>query len=138
MVSPVDRNQRVIEEFRHNGGVVGGPFAGKPILLLHTVGAKTGLPRVNPLMFAQDGDRLVVVASKGGAPTNPGWYYNVLAHPQLTVEVGSEKFLVKATVAEEPERSRLYKKMIEVMAAFADYQQKTRRIIPAIVLTRVK
>ena len=132
-----DRNQAIIAEFRANAGKVGGYFAGKTLLLLHSVGAKSGQERINPVAYVTDGDRLVIIASKGGAPSNPGWYYNLLAHPLVTVEVGTEQFQVRAAVASEPERSRLYSKMVAMMPGFADYQRKTTRVIPVITLTRV-
>jgi deazaflavin-dependent oxidoreductase (nitroreductase family) len=134
----IDYNQRNIEEFRANDGKVGGRFEGKTLLLLHTTGAKTGKERVNPVAYVRDGERYVVIASKGGAPTNPGWYYNILAHPRLTVEVGTETFQVDAKVAEEPERTHLYNKMVEIMPGFDDYRRKTERVIPVFVLTPVK
>lgn len=133
-----ERNQRIIDEFRANDGKVGGPFEGKTLLLLHTKGAKSKQERINPVACIQDGDRWVVIASKGGAPTHPDWYHNVVADPQVTVEVGTEKFHAQASVAGEPERSRLYTKMVEVMPGFGDYQRNTTRVIPVIVLTRVK
>jgi deazaflavin-dependent oxidoreductase (nitroreductase family) len=133
-----DRNQGIINEFRANAGKVGGGFAGKTLLLLHTVGAKSGQERINPLACVADGDRLVIIASKGGAPTNPDWYYNVVAHPLVTVEVGAQKLQAEASVAAEPERTRLYNKMVEMMPGFADYQKKTTRVIPVIILTPVK
>jgi len=138
MGSPQDWNKAIIEEFRANGGKVGGMFAGRTLLLLHTTGAKSEQPRINPVAYTQDGDRLAIVASKGGAPTNPDWYYNLVAHPLVSVEVGTEQFQVRATVAEEPERTRLYKQMVTVMPGFAEYEQKTTRKIPVIILTRVK
>ncbi len=133
-----DRNKAIIDEFRSNSGKVGGYFAGKTLLLLHTFGAKTGQERVNPVAYVKDGDRFVVIASKGGAPTNPQWYYNLLAHPLITVEVGTEKFQVRAAVTSEPERTRLYAKMVEMMPGFAEYEQKTTRKIPVFTLTKVK
>jgi deazaflavin-dependent oxidoreductase (nitroreductase family) len=133
-----DWNKKIIEEFRANGGKVGGNFEGRTLLLLHTKGAKSGQERVNPVAYTKDGDQLVVIASKGGAPVNPDWYHNIIANPQLIVEVGMEKFEVEAKVAEEPERSRLYDKMVEVMPGFADYKVKTTRKIPVIVLKRTK
>ena len=136
MGSPQDWNKQVIEEFRANGGKVGGMFEGRTLLLLHTVGAKSQQPRVNPVACVKDSDRLVVIASKGGAPTNPDWYYNLVANPSASVEVGTEQFKVRATVAEEPERTRLYHQMVAVMPGFAEYEQKTTRKIPVIVLTR--
>jgi deazaflavin-dependent oxidoreductase (nitroreductase family) len=133
-----ERNKKIIEEFRANGGKVGGNFEGKTLLLLHTKGAKSGQERINPVACIKDGDRLAVIASKGGAPTHPDWYYNVIANPLVTVEVGTEKFQARATVSDEPERTRLYNKMVEVMPGFDDYRRKTTRVIPVIVLTRVK
>lgn len=137
MSSPNNWNQATIDEFRANSGKVGGTFEGKTLLLLHTIGAKSGQERVNPTAYVKDGDRLVIIASKGGAPTNPDWYYNLLAHPVVTVEVGTEQFQVRAAVASEPERTRLYNKMVEMMPSFADYRRKTTRVIPVITLTRV-
>jgi len=132
-----DRNQKIIDEFRANGGKVGGPFEGKMLLLLHTQGAKSKQERINPVACVKDGDRLVVIASKGGAPTHPDWYYNVMANPLVSVEVGTEKFQVRAKVAQEPERTRLYNAMVAMMPGFDDYRKKTTRVIPVIVLTRV-
>jgi len=133
-----DFNQAVIDEFRANAGKVGGYFAGANMLLLHTIGAKSGQPRLNPLVYVRDDDRLVVIASKGGADTNPDWYYNVLANPTVTVELGTEQFQARATaVTEEPERSRLYAKMVEHRPGFAEYEQKTSRKIPVIILERI-
>lgn len=130
-------NKKIIDEFRANGGRVGGPFAGKSLLLLHTKGAKSQQERINPVACIRDGDRLAVIASKGGAPTHPDWYYNLVANPLVTVEVGTETFQARATVSEEPERTRLYDKMAEMMPGFDDYRRKTIRVIPVIVLTRV-
>jgi deazaflavin-dependent oxidoreductase (nitroreductase family) len=137
MSNPNDWNKAIIDEFRANGGQVGGRFAGRTLLLLHTIGAKSGQERINPVAYVADGDRLVIIASKAGAPTNPDWYYNLLANPLVTVEVGTETFQVRAVVAAEPERTRLYAKMVEMMPGFAEYQQKTTRIIPVVVLTRM-
>jgi deazaflavin-dependent oxidoreductase (nitroreductase family) len=133
-----ERNKKIIEEFRANGGKVGGGFEGKTLLLLHTQGAKSGQERINPVAYVKDGDRLAVIASKGGAPTHPDWYYNVIANPSVTVEVGMETFQARATPAKEPERSRLYDQMVAMMPGFDDYRRKTTRVIPVIVLTRVK
>jgi deazaflavin-dependent oxidoreductase (nitroreductase family) len=138
MNNPNNWNQAIIDEFRANAGQVGGHFAGKTLLLLHTLGARSGQERVNPVAYIADGDRLVIIASKAGAPTHPNWYFNILAHPQVTVEVGETQFQVQASVAAEPERTRLYNQMIEMMPGFADYQRKTTRVIPVIILTRVK
>ena len=135
MIEAQERNKRIIDEFRENDGKVGGRFEGKTLLLLHTKGAKSGNERINPVAYVRDGDRLVIIASKGGSPTNPSWYYNILANPLVTVEAGTEKFQARATVAEEPERTRLYNKMVEMMPGFDDYRRKTTRNIPVIVLT---
>ncbi len=133
-----DFNQAIINEFRANGGKVGGYFEGANMLLLHTVGAKSGQPRTHPLVYITDADRVVVIASKGGADTNPDWYYNLLATPLVTVELGAEQFPARATaVTEEPERSRLYAKMVAHRPGFAEYEQKTSRKIPVIILERV-
>jgi deazaflavin-dependent oxidoreductase (nitroreductase family) len=106
--------------------------------LLTTTGAKSGKQRVSPLAYTTDGDRLVIIASKAGAPTNPDWYHNLLAHPAATIEVGTEQFQVKSTVVlEEPERSRLYAKMVAKVPGFADYERKTTRKIPVVLLEKV-
>jgi deazaflavin-dependent oxidoreductase (nitroreductase family) len=133
-----ERNMGIINEFRANAGKVGGHFEGRSLLLLHTLGAKSGEARINPVACIRDGDRLVIIASKGGAPTNPDWYYNVKAHPLVTVETGTEQFEACAEIAIEPERTRLYSQMAAMMPGFAEYQLKTTRVIPVIVLTRVK
>jgi deazaflavin-dependent oxidoreductase (nitroreductase family) len=132
-----ESNKGIVEEFRANQGRVGGRFEGKTLLLLHTRGAKSQQERINPVAYVQDGDRFIVIASKGGAPTNPDWYYNILADPTVTVEVGTEKFQARAAVAEEPERTRLYNKMVEMMSSFDDYRRKTKRVIPVIILTPI-
>ncbi len=133
-----DFNQAVIDEFRANAGRVGGYFAGANMLLLHTIGAKSGQPRTTPLVYVTDGARFVVIASKGGADSNPDWYYNLLTHPIVTVELGTEQFQARATaVTAEPERSRLYAQMVAHRPGFAEYEQKTTRTIPAILLERV-
>jgi deazaflavin-dependent oxidoreductase (nitroreductase family) len=131
-----DWNAAIIDEFRANGGKVGGQFEGAAMLLLHTTGARTGKERVNPLVYTTDGDDLVVVASKGGAPTNPDWYHNLLANPDVTVEVGTDTMPVRARVAEGAERERLWSHQVEVMPGFAEYQAKTCRTIPVVVLER--
>lgn len=130
-----DFNQKVIEEFRANDGVVGGYFEGKDLLLLHTTGAKSGLERVNPLMYTTDGDRYIIIASKGGADTHPDWYYNLVANSDVRVEVGADNFDALATVADEPERTELYAKMEAVSDIFTEYKEKAKRTIPVIVLT---
>lgn len=132
-----DFNQKVINEFRANQGKVGGQYANRPLLLLTTTGAKSGKTYTHPLAYTKDGDRFVVIASFGGAPKNPSWYHNLVANPEVTVEVGSERFQAKATVATGEERQRLYDRQAEQMPAFAEYQKKTKRQIPVIVLTRM-
>ncbi|MFP6816733.1 MAG: nitroreductase family deazaflavin-dependent oxidoreductase [Pseudomonadales bacterium] len=131
-----DFNKSIIDEFRANNGVVGGQFAGAPLLLLTTTGAKTGLSRVNPLAFLADKNRHVIIASYAGGPTNPPWYHNLIANPEVYVEVDSDSFRAKAELASEPERSELYKKIADAMPAFAEYQTKTTRVIPVIALIR--
>ena len=130
-----DFNARVIEEFRANQGRVGGPFEGGTLLLLHHVGARTGTPRINPLMYNRDGDRYVVFASKAGAPTNPDWYHNLKANPNATIEVGTDTIDVVASEATGEERDRLYHAQAELRPQFAEYQKKTSRVIPVVVLT---
>lgn len=132
-----DFNKKIIDEFRANGGKVGGFFANNTLLLLHTIGAKSGLERVNPLVTFEDGDRLVVVASKGGAHSHPDWYYNVLANPLVTVEYGTEQFQAQAAVTSEPERTKLYEKMASKYPFFTEYQKNTDRVIPLVILSRV-
>ncbi len=132
-----ERNKKIIDEFRTNGGKVGGRFEGRTLLLLHTKGAKSGRERINPLATVKDGDRYVVIASKGGSATHPDWYFNVLAHPEVTVETGTETFQARADVIPEPERTRLYNKMVDMMPTFDDYRRNTKREIPVIVLQRV-
>ena len=138
MTSLNDRNKNIINEFRTNNGKVGGPFEGRQLLLLHTIGAKSKQVRINPVAYTTDGDRLVVIASKGGSDSNPDWYYNLVANPQVTVEVGTEKFQAEARITTEPEQTRLYNKMIEVMPGFAEYRRRTKRQIPVITLLRVE
>jgi deazaflavin-dependent oxidoreductase (nitroreductase family) len=129
-------NAGIIEEFRANEGKVGGPFDGAPLLLLHTTGARSGAERVNPLMYLPDDDRHVVFASKGGAPTHPDWYHNVVAHPTVTVEVGSERFDARATVASDEERDELYGRQASRYPQFQRYQDGTDRVIPVVILER--
>lgn len=128
-------NQRIIDEFHANAGVVGGYFAGRTLLLLHTIGAKSQQKRVNPLVYIRDNDRFVIIASKGGADTHPDWYYNLRAHPQVTIEVGTETLQAQAVIAEEPERTQLYSNVEASMATFTEYRLKAKRTIPVVVLT---
>jgi deazaflavin-dependent oxidoreductase (nitroreductase family) len=137
-----DVNRDVIEQFRGNNGVItSGMFKGARLLLLTSLGARSGKARVNPLAFTRDGERYVVIASKGGAPTHPDWYHNVVAHPEVSVEVatdsGIERFQARARVAEGDERRRLYDAQAALMPGFAEYQQKTSREIPVVVLEKV-
>ena len=133
--SPQDFNARIIEEFRANQGVVGGPFEGATLLLLHHVGARSGTDRVNPLVYNRDGDRYVVFASKAGAPTNPDWYHNLKANPNVTIEVGTDTIEVAASEASGDERDRLFSAQVERSPQFGEYQRKTDRAIPVILLT---
>src|SRR5271170_2210924 len=130
-------NQSIIKEFRANKGKVGGPMEGMPVLLLTMTGAKTGRTLVRPLCYSRDGDRLVIVASYGGAPRNPPWYHNLVANPVVTVEVGTEKFKARATQVHGAERDRLFAEMSKLMPLFTEYQNKTKRQIPLLVLTRI-
>ena len=132
-----DFNKKIIEEFRTNKGVVGGPFNGMKLLLLTTKGAKSGKEYTNPLAYTNEGDKFVIIASKGGAPTNPGWYYNLLAHPEVTIEVGTEKFKVRATDTKDPERDRLYDQQAKEYPTFNDYKAKTSRVIPVFLLEKI-
>src|SRR6266545_6701395 len=126
-----DINVDVIEQFRTNiGSIFSGMFKGARLLLLTTTGAKSGKKRVNPLAFTRDGDNYVVIASKGGSPTHPDWYRNLVANPQVTVEVGTQRFEARARVAGGTERDRLYAAQAAIMPGFADYQRKTSRQIP--------
>ena len=129
-------NRQLIEEFRDNGGKVSGMFAGAPLLLLTTTGARTGQPRVAPLTYTTDNGRWVVIASKGGAPTHPDWFYNLRANPEVTVEVGTESFPARATIAKGAERQRLFDQMAAQMPNFGEYQRNTPRQIPVVVLER--
>lgn len=131
-----DFNLKIIEEFRANGGETFGPFKGRPLLLLTTKGAKSGETHTTPLVYSKDGDRYVIIASMGGAPKHPAWYFNVRANPEVTLEVGTEKFEAVARIADEPERTRLYDQQAATMPAFNDYKAKTARVIPVVVLER--
>ena len=136
MSDPNDWNKQIIEEFRANDGKVGGHFEHLTLLLLHTTGAKSGLPRLNPLAYVKDGERYIIMASKAGAPDNPDWYYNLVANPQVSVEVGTEKFEALARVAEGSERQALFENMSTKYPQFAEYQRNTTRVIPVITLKR--
>ena len=129
-------NEKIIAEFRANNGVVGPPFAGAPLLLLGNTGAKSGAERVNPLAYTTDGDDLIIIASFAGSDKHPPWYHNIVANPEVTVEVGSDKYSAVASVVSEPDRTRLYSQMEAQMSAFAGYREKTDRVIPVIRLAR--
>ncbi len=133
--SPADFNAQIIEEFHSSEGRVGGMFEGMPLLLLHHTGAKSGKSRVNPLAYQADDGRYVIFASKGGAPSNPDWYHNLKANPQAKIEVGTDTIDVLASEASGEERERLFRTQAERVPQFAEYEQKTERVIPVIVLT---
>jgi deazaflavin-dependent oxidoreductase (nitroreductase family) len=134
-----DFNQGVIDEFRANGGEVGGTFAGLPLVLLHHTGAKSGTAYVNPLAYQRlDDDTVAIFASKGGAPTNPDWYHNLVAHPNARIEVGGDAYDVTARVADDDERDRIWEAQKQAFPNFAEYEQKTGgRKIPVVLLERV-
>ena len=129
-----DWNRKIIEEFRANAGKVGGNFAGAPLLLLHTVGARSGHPHVNPLMYQDLGGPVAVFASKAGAPSNPDWYHNLLANPEVSAEIGSETHRFRARVAAGDERDHIWEKQKRDYPGFADYEAKTDREIPVVIL----
>ena len=129
-------NRKVIAEFRANDGAVTGPFAGSPLLLLTTIGAKSGIARTTPLVHTRDGDNVVIIASKGGAPSDPDWFRNLSANPQVEVELPGEHFHARARVAEGEERNRLYRAQAQLMPNFDEYAAKTERVIPVVVLER--
>ena len=129
-----DWNEKIIDEFHSNDGVVGGMFEGKPLLLLHTTGAKTGIARVNPLMYQAVDGGYAIFASKAGAPDNPDWYHNLLANPRVSVEVGTKQLDVTARVTEETEREPIWSKQKKEFPQFAEYEASTDRTIPVILL----
>ncbi len=131
-----DFNTQVIDEFRANGGKVGCPFEGAPVVLLTTTGAKSGREFTSPLMYLPEGERVVIFASKGGAPTNPDWYHNLKKNPTVTIEVGTEKFEAEATEVTGAERDTLYAEQVSRYPGFGDYEKATTRVIPVIALTR--
>jgi deazaflavin-dependent oxidoreductase (nitroreductase family) len=131
-----DFNRAIIEEFRAHGGKVGGPFEGTPVLLLSTIGARTGEHRTTPVVYLDDGGRMVIFASKAGAPHNPAWYHNLVANPVVTVEVGSETFDADANVLTGEERDRLFRRQADLQPQFDDYASKTSRVIPVVALER--
>jgi deazaflavin-dependent oxidoreductase (nitroreductase family) len=132
-----DWNSKIIEEFRANEGKVGGGFTGAPMLLLHTTGAKSGKERINPLVYQDVDGNHVIFASKGGAPTHPDWYHNLVANPRVRIEVGDQTVDVQARVAEGEERAKIWEVQKQRMPGFADYEQKTDRQIPVVILEPV-
>jgi deazaflavin-dependent oxidoreductase (nitroreductase family) len=139
MTEPTDFNGKIIAEFRANGGKVGGPFAGGTLLLLHHIGARTGAERVTPLAYQEVGESFAIFASKAGAPDNPAWYHNLLAHPDTTVEVGTETMGVTARVAEPSEREVIWERQKQRLPGFAEYEVKAApRTIPVVVLDPAK
>lgn len=131
-----DFNKQVIEEFRANEGVVGGYFEGKSLLLLHTTGAKSGQERLNPVVYFNEGDKYVIIASNGGADKHPAWYHNIAASNDISIEVGTEQFDATATITDEPERTNLFSKMEAINEGFTEYKNNTSRVIPVITITR--
>lgn len=131
-------NQQIMEEFRTHEGKVGGPFEGVTLLLLTTTGAKSGQTRINPLTSLRDGGRLFIFAGNGGSPKNPDWYYNLVAHPQVTVEIGTEQFEATAVLLEGEERDQIYAKEVQAHPGVADFEKKTNRKIPVVELVRRK
>jgi deazaflavin-dependent oxidoreductase (nitroreductase family) len=129
-----DFNAQIIEEFRANGGKVGGGFEGAPMLLLTTVGAKSGATRVHPMMYLEEDGRHYVFASKAGADTHPDWFHNLVAHPEVTVEIGADTLPMRATPLEGSERDRIYAEQARLVPGFAEYEAKTERVIPVVAL----
>ena len=133
---PNEFNEKIIAEFRANAGVVGGQFEGAPMVLLTSIGAKSGKPHTTPLVPFEDRDDVYVIASMGGAPKHPAWYFNIQANPQVTVERGTEKYAARADVLQSAERDEIWAKQVALRPTFGDYQKKTSRIIPVIRLRR--
>ncbi|MEU9878924.1 nitroreductase family deazaflavin-dependent oxidoreductase [Streptomyces phaeochromogenes] len=140
MTEPMDfneMNEKVVAEFRDNGGKVGGAFAGTPLVLVHHVGAKSGVERITPLAYFAEGGRIFVFATKGGADDNPAWYHNLLANPRATVELGTETFEVVALPLSGAERDEYFAKQVAVAPHFAEYERMATRVIPVVELRRV-
>jgi deazaflavin-dependent oxidoreductase (nitroreductase family) len=138
MTDQNEYNRKLIEEFRATRANLDWPFKGRPLLLLTTTGARSGERRTTPIMYMPDGDRLIVFASNAGALTHPAWYHNLMAHPQVTVEIGNETFDAIALVTEGAERNRIWSKTVELYPFFADHQAKITRQIPVVALERQK
>lgn len=130
-----DFNERNIAEFRANHGKLGGNFEGAPVLLLHSTGAKSGQERVSPMMYLPDGERYLIFASNAGADRHPGWYHNLIAHPDASIEVGDEHLVVHATELDRAERDEKYAIQAERYPGFAEYERRTTRVIPVLALT---
>lgn len=130
-------NEKIIAEFRANEGVVGAPFKGTPLMLLGNRGAKSGAARTNPLAYTMDGDDMIIIASFAGSDKHPPWYHNLIANPQVTVEVGKDKYEATASIVDEPDRTRLYGQIEAQLSAFTGYREKTTRVIPVIRLRKV-
>lgn len=129
-------NEKIIEEFRANEGRVGGPFEGARMIILHTVGARSGAERETPVIWFPDGESMLVVASAAGAPRHPAWYHNLMAHPRIDVEVGIDRFAVEAGEVTGAERDALWARIVAEAPGFGEYQTKTDRVIPVVRLTR--
>jgi len=129
-----DRNRKIIEEFRAKAGQVGGQFQGAPIMIVHTTGARTGEERVNPVMYLDFDGRRFVFASKAGADTNPDWYHNLMVHPDVTVEVGTDTYTATASPVTGDDRDLIFGEQARRYPGFAEYQQKTKRVIPVVEL----
>ena len=136
MLNQEDYNRQLIEDFRANRNNPDSPFKGRPLLLLTTTGARSGQPRTTPMMYVPEGDQLLVIASNAGAPAHPDWYHNVVAHSEVTVEVGNETYNATAVVTDGEERQRLWTRIVELYPFFADHQAKVTRQIPVIALSR--
>jgi deazaflavin-dependent oxidoreductase (nitroreductase family) len=132
-----DFNRGLINDLRTNGKPTSGPFLGREVLILTTKGARSGDVRETPLVYTRDGNHYVIVASKGGAPTHPSWYHNLVKHPEVTIELGKEKFRARAHIADGDEYERLYTQHADINPGFHDYRKKTTRKIPVIVLERI-
>src|SRR5271155_212712 len=139
MAGPEDFNKQIIEEFRANGGKVGGPFEGAPMILVHHRGAKTGTPRVNPLVYQPVGDSFAIFASFAGSPKDPHWFLNLKAHPETQVEVGTETLDVSARELTGEERKEIWERQKAQMPCFREYEEKTSGIreIPVVLLERM-
>lgn len=137
MSSYGDFNRNLVEDIRAHGRATSGPFVGRDVLILTTKGARSKEERVTPVVYTRDGDRYVIVASKGGAPTHPHWYHNLREHPEVTVEAGGEKFTARAHVEDGENYERLYKQHADINPGFYEYRTKTTRKIPVVVLEKI-